>query len=107
MGYTTTAALHRLGAETRVVVAELVPAVVAWNWGSLAELAGYPLQDVRVTVREVDIARILQAEQRAYDAILLDVDNGPRGLTRKGNRKIGQHDTHLPSLLIPHPIFCG
>jgi spermidine synthase len=68
-----------------VVVAELVPAVVAWNWGSLAELAGYPLQDVRVTVREVDIARILQAEQRAYDAILLDVDNGPEGFSRKGN----------------------
>ena len=85
MGYTLAAALHRLGAEGRVVVAELVPAVVAWNRGPLADLAGRPLDDGRVTVREVDVAQILQAEHRAYDAILLDVDNGPRGLTRKGN----------------------
>ena len=85
MGYTMAAALHRLGAESRVVVAELVPAVVAWNRGALAALAGHPLDDDRVTVRECDVAQIIQAEQRAYDAILLDVDNGPRGLTRKSN----------------------
>ena len=85
MGYTTAAALHRLGADGQVVVAELAPAVVAWNRGPLADLAGRPLHDARVTVREADVARILQAEQRAYDAILLDVDNGPLGLTRKGN----------------------
>jgi spermidine synthase len=85
MGYTLAAALRRLGAEGRVVVAEIVPAVVAWNRGPLAALAGHPLDDHRVTVCEVDVAIILQAEQRAYDAILLDVDNGPRGLTRKGN----------------------
>ena len=88
MGYTLAAALNRLGAESQVVVAELVPAVVAWNRGPLAELAGYPLQDVRVTVREVDIARILQEEQRVFDAILLDVDNGPGGLTRKENDRL-------------------
>ena len=85
MGYTTAAALHRLGADGQVVVAELVPAVVAWNRGLLADLAGRPLHDARVTVREADVARILQAEQGAYDAILLDVDNGPVSLTRKGN----------------------
>jgi spermidine synthase len=85
MGFTLAAALHRLGAESRLVVAELVPAVVAWNRGPLATLTGHPLADDRVTVREVDVAHILQAEHRAYDAILLDVDNGPRGLTRKGN----------------------
>jgi len=85
MGYTLAAALNRLGTESRVVVAELVPAVVAWNRGPLAALAGHPLYDDRVTVREVDVAQILQAEHRAYDAILLDVDNGPRGLTRKSN----------------------
>ena len=85
MGYTTAAALHRLGADGQVVVAELVPAVVAWNRGLLADLAGRPLHDARVTVREADVARILQAEQGAYDAILLDVDNGPACLTRKGN----------------------
>jgi len=85
MGYTLAATLHRLGTESRVVVAELVPAVVAWNRGPLAALAGHPLDDGRVTVREVDVAQILQAEHRAYDAILLDVDNGPRGLTRRNN----------------------
>ena len=88
MGYTLAAALSRLGAESRVVVAELVPAVVAWNRGPLAPLAGHPLDDDRVTVRECDVAQILQTEHRAYDAILLDVDNGPRGLTRKGNNQL-------------------
>lgn len=85
MGYTLAAALKRLAAESRVVVAELVPAVVAWNRGPLAALAGRPLDDGRVAVRECDVAELLRAEQRAYDAVLLDVDNGPRGLTRKSN----------------------
>ena len=85
MGYTTAAALRRLRADGQLVVAELVPAVVKWNRGPLADLAGRPLQDERVTVREVDVAQILKVEQRTYDAILLDVDNGPEGLTRKSN----------------------
>ena len=85
MGYTTAAALHQLGAHAQVVVAELVPAVVAWNRGPLAGLAGHPLKDIRVSVQEIDVARILQTEQQAYDAIILDVDNGPDGLTSTGN----------------------
>lgn len=85
MGFTTAAALHRLPADGKVVVAELVPAVVKWNRGPLADLAGRPLQDERVTVREVDVAEILRKDRDAYDAILLDVDNGPEGLTRKSN----------------------
>jgi len=85
MGYTLAKALHVLGAEAQLVVAELVPAVVSWNRGLLGGLAGNPLKDSRVTVREVDVATIMLAEQRAYDAILLDIDNGPDGLTRKGN----------------------
>lgn len=85
MGYTVAATLPRLGAQARIVVAELVPAVVAWNRGVLAGLAGHPLNDSRVSVREIDVARILQTEQQGYDAILLDVDNGPEGLTRSGN----------------------
>ena len=85
MGYTLASALRRLGASARVVVAELVPEVVEWNHGPLADLAGHPLQDTRVTVREVDVARILQAEHQAYDAILLDVDNGPDGLSLQSN----------------------
>ena len=85
MGYTVAAALQRLGAQARVVVAELVPAVVAWNRGPLAALAGHPLNDSRVSVREIDVAKILQTERQAYDAILLDVDNGPECLTRPDN----------------------
>ncbi len=85
MGYTLKAALRRLSAQAQVMVAELIPVVVVWNRGPLGDLAGHPLRDDRVTVREVDVARILSAEPRAYDAVVLDVDNGPRGLTRKGN----------------------
>jgi len=85
MGYTIAAALQRLGADGRVVVAELVPAVVEWNRGPLADLAGYPLDDDRVTVREQDVALVLRSERQAYDAILLDVDNGPEAMTRRGN----------------------
>ena len=85
MGFTTAAALHRLGAGAQVRVVELVPAVVKWNRGPLGALAGHPLEDARVTVCEADAAQVLQAEQRAYDAILLDVDNGPEGFSRKGN----------------------
>jgi len=85
MGFTLAAALRQLGEQARVLVAELVPAVVAWNRGPLGEHAGHPLDDPRVTVRELDVARILEAEQQVYDAILLDVDNGPEGLTHKSN----------------------
>jgi len=85
MGFTLAATLRRLGPKGRVVVAELVPAVVAWNRGPLAALAGHPLQDARVAVREVDVAQILRETRQAYDAILLDVDNGPEGLTRREN----------------------
>ncbi|GMQ87915.1 MAG: hypothetical protein BMS9Abin08_1129 [Gammaproteobacteria bacterium] len=85
MGFTLAAALRQVGDQAQVVVAEFVPAVVAWNRGPLGEHAGHPLRDPRVTVREVDVARMLMAGQQAYDAILLDVDNGPEGLTRKEN----------------------
>lgn len=85
MGFTLAAALRHIGDQAQVVVAELVPAVVAWNKGPLGEHAGHPLQDPRVTVREGDVARSLKSEQQAYDAILLDVDNGPEGLTRREN----------------------
>ena len=85
MGFTLAAALRRLGDQARVVVAELVPAVVTWNRGALGERAGHPLQDPRVQVREEDVARVLKSARETYDAILLDVDNGPEGLTRKEN----------------------
>jgi spermidine synthase len=85
MGFTLAAALRYLVEQAQVVVAELVPAVVAWNRGPLGECAGHPLQDPRVSVREGDVARVLMAGQQACDAILLDVDNGPEGLTRREN----------------------
>jgi len=85
MGFTLAAALRRLGDQAQVVVAELVPAVVTWNRGLLGEPAAHRLQDPRVIVQEKDVARLIKAEQQAYDAILLDVDNGPEGLTRKKN----------------------
>jgi spermidine synthase len=85
MGFTLAAALRHLGDQAQVVVAELVPAVVAWNRGPLGKAAGHPLEDPRVSVREGDVAGILKAGQQAFDAILLDVDNGPEGLTRKQN----------------------
>jgi spermidine synthase len=85
MGFTLAAALRCLGAQGWVEVAELVPAVVEWNRGPLGEAAGHPLRDPRVTVRAVDVARVLRAGHPVYDAILLDVDNGPEGFTRKQN----------------------
>jgi spermidine synthase len=85
MGFTLAAALHQLGPEAEVVVAELVPAVVTWNRELLSALAGHPLEDRRVTVYEGDVGQLIRSQQGVYDAILLDVDNGPEGLTRKEN----------------------
>ncbi|SNB47161.1 hypothetical protein [Geobacter sp. DSM 9736] len=85
MGFTTAAALQQLDGESRVVVAELVPSVVEWNRRFLGELNGHPLEDSRVTVVVTDVANIMRQEQQAFDAVLLDVDNGPEGMTSKGN----------------------
>ena len=85
MGYTVRSALNELGTKAQVVVAELVPAVVHWNRGFLADLAGRPLDDNRVTVHEADVAQLIKKSRRDYNAILLDVDNGPQGLTTRNN----------------------
>ena len=85
MGFTLAAALRKLGPDASVVVAELVPEVVAWNRTYLADLAGRPLEDPRVKVQERDVADVLRSARAAYDGILLDVDNGPEGLTHAGN----------------------
>ena len=85
VGFTLAAALRHLGPDAEVVVAELVPAVVEWNRGPLGEHAGHPLRDERVTVQEVDVALVLREGGRPWDAVLLDVDNGPEGLTQTGN----------------------
>ena len=88
MGFTLAEALRHIGRQAQVVVAELVPEVVTWNRGPLGKFAGNPLEDLRVIVHEGDVARIIDAEQQAYDAILLDVDNGPEGFTRKENDRL-------------------
>ncbi len=85
MGFTLAAALRQLGPDAEIVVAELVPAVVEWNRGVLSALAGHPLDDPRVTVHEGDVGPLIRSARGDYDAILLDVDNGPEGLTRKDN----------------------
>ena len=85
MGYTVRSALDGLGAKAQVAVAELVPAVVRWNREIFAELAGNPLDDKRVTIHEVDVAQMIKTAKGGYNAILLDVDNGPQALTLKGN----------------------
>jgi spermidine synthase len=85
MGFTLAAALRHLGADARVVVAELVPAVVEWNRVHLGEYAGHPLRDPRAAVVVGDVGELLRKERQAFDAIMLDVDNGPEGLTRREN----------------------
>ena len=85
MGFTLRAALAELGAGASVTVAELVPAVVAWARGPMSELFGGCLDDSRVTIRETDVGALIRTAKAHYNAVLLDVDNGPDGLTRKAN----------------------
>jgi spermidine synthase len=85
MGFTLRAALAKLGPDALVTVAELVPQIVDWARGPMAGLTAGCLDDPRVHVEIVDVARAIGRAQDVYDAILLDVDNGPDGLTRPGN----------------------
>jgi spermidine synthase len=85
MGFTLRAALAVLGPKARVTVAELVPAVVAWARGPMAKLSGDSLSDPRVRIEVIDVSELIRAGRASYDAILLDVDNGPAGMTRKAN----------------------
>ena len=92
MGFTLRAALDALGSDARVVVAELVPAVVAWAKGPMAGLFGNSMSDPRVSIRETDVGHLIRSGKSAFDAILLDVDNGPEGLTRKANDALYDRD---------------
>ena len=85
MGFTLRAALAALGPDAKIVVAELVPTVVAWARGPMAAVFGTCLGDPRVSIAETDVGLLIRADKAACDAILLDVDNGPEGLTRKEN----------------------
>jgi spermidine synthase len=85
MGFTLRAALAVLSADARIMVAELVPAVVAWAKGPMAKIFAGSLDDPRATIVEGDVVETIRSSPRKFDAILLDVDNGPEGLTRKAN----------------------
>lgn len=85
MGFTLRAALAELGNDASIVVAELVPTVVAWARGPMGEVFGGCLDDPRVTVEETDVGQLIRSEPAAWDAILLDVDNGPQGIVHKSN----------------------
>jgi spermidine synthase len=85
MGFTLRAALDAFGRGAEIVVAELVPAVVRWARGPMAELFGGSLDDRRVTIVEADVSQLIRTAKPAYDAILLDVDNGPEGMTQAAN----------------------
>jgi spermidine synthase len=85
MGFTLRATLDLLSADATVVVAELVPAVVEWNRGPLGPLAGHPLKDKRVRVETRDVAVALRSCLGQFDAVLLDVDNGPAAFTVSNN----------------------
>jgi spermidine synthase len=88
MGFTLRAALDLLPADAVVVVSELVPAVVDWNRGPLADLARHPLDDPRVQLEIGDVAKLLRKPGEKFDAILLDVDNGPLPLTTATNARL-------------------
>lgn len=88
MGFTLRAALGRLPAACAVIVAELVPEVVAWARGPLAGLFGDSLADPRVRIVEGDVAVPIRTARSRFDAILLDVDNGPDGLSQPANDRL-------------------
>lgn len=88
MGFTLRSALGVLGANARITVVELVPQVIAWARGPMQELAAGCLDDPRVHIVSGDVAEQIRGKTAGYDAILLDVDNGPDGLTRESNDQI-------------------
>jgi len=88
MGFTLAAALEATSASSEVIVAELVPEVIEWNNGALGECAGRPLDDHRVTVMQGDVAELFKTRQPTYDAVLLDVDNGPESFTHAENNRL-------------------
>jgi spermidine synthase len=85
MGFTLRAALAVFGPEARIIAAELVPAVVNWARGPMAELFGGCLDDPRVELAIADVAALIRAPKLPYDVILLDVDNGPESMTQFAN----------------------
>ena len=88
LGYTLRSALDRTPPEARLVVAEVVPEIVAWNRGPVAHLAGRPLDDPRVRIQVRDVAAVVAEARGSFDAILLDVDNAPGSPVLRGNGRL-------------------
>ena len=88
MGFTLRSALAALGADAQVTVAELVPEIIEWARGPMVDLAAGCLDDPRVRLIEGDVVAVIAEAVATYDAILLDVDNGPDGLIRNGNDRL-------------------
>ena len=118
MGFTLRAELAVLGSDARITVAELVPAVIAWAQGPMAEIFGDSLADPRASIRAADVGDVIRSHRAAFDAILLDVDNGPEGLIRKANDALYDlkglkaiHRALRPGGVLavwssgPHPLF--
>ena len=91
MGFTLRATLDLLPSDATVVVAELLEAIVEWNRGPIGPLAGHPLKDSRVRVEIGDVAMILRSAANRFDAILLDIDNGPSAFTVADNARLYDH----------------
>ena len=88
MGFTLRATLDSLPSDGIVIVAELVPAVLDWNRGPLGPLAGHPLKDSRVSVDVNDVWTTLSSSAGRFDAVLLDVDNGPTAFAASSNSRL-------------------
>ncbi len=88
MGYTLAETLKLSRPDTRILVSELIPSVISWNQDHIGHLAGMPLDDPRVRVEATDVASVIKNKKTAWDVILLDVDNGPDGLTKKSNNTL-------------------
>ena len=88
MGFTLRAALCAVGSDASITVAELVPEIIDWARGPMAEVTAGCLDDPRVMLVKDDVAMLIEAASQGYDAILLDVDNGPDGLTRRENDRL-------------------
>lgn len=88
MGFTLRAALATFGPPARIDVVELVPELVAWARGPMASVMAGALDDPRVSVTVADVATVIAQGEGRYDAILLDVDNGPDGLTVAANDRL-------------------
>jgi len=85
MGFTLRAVLGELGPKARVIVSELVPDIIDWARGPMQSMTGDCLDDPRVEISIGDVSDLIEVSASSFDAIMLDVDNGPDGLTREAN----------------------